>query len=93
GIKPNKNLSDLIRDIKANSSRFINTKQWIAGKFEWQKGFGAFSCGHSQLDKVIYYIKEQEKHHEKLSFRDEYLKFLNLYNIKYDSDYLFEEIE
>ncbi|MGM0933581.1 MAG: IS200/IS605 family transposase [Bacteroidota bacterium] len=93
GIKPNKNISDLIRDIKANSSRFINTRNWIAGKFEWQTGFGAFSCGHSQLDTVIHYIQEQESHHKKLNFREEYLKFLNTYNIEYNSDYLFEEIE
>lgn len=93
GIKPNKNTSDLIRDVKANSSRFINTKNWVAGKFEWQKGFGAFSCGQSQLDTVIHYIQEQESHHKKLNFREEYLKFLNAYNIEYNSEYLFEEIE
>ena len=93
GLKPNKNISDIIRDIKANSSRFINTQRWIAGKFEWQKGFGAFSCSHSQLDSVINYIQEQENHHKKLSFREEYLKFLKHYNIEYNSDYLFMEIE
>jgi len=93
GIKPNQKISDLIRDIKANSSRFINNKNWISGKFEWQKGFGAFSCGQSQLNSVISYIQNQENHHKKLSFREEYLKFLKSYNIEYKSDYLFKEIE
>ncbi|SHF69215.1 REP element-mobilizing transposase RayT [Salegentibacter echinorum] len=93
GIKPNKNLSELIRDIKANSSRFINTKKWILGKFEWQKGFGAFSCGQAQLDLVINYIQKQEIHHKKMSFREEYQKFLKHHDIKYKTDYLFEQIE
>ena len=93
GIKPNKNISGLIRDIKANSSRFINTKKWVLGKFEWQTGFGAFSCGQSQIDSVVKYIQKQEVHHKKLGFKEEYLKFLDSYKIEYNSDYLFDEIE
>ena len=69
GLKPDKSLSDLVRDIKANSSRFINEKNWINGKFEWQAGFGAFSYSHSQLTKVINYIQNQEEHHRKENFQ------------------------
>ena len=65
GLKPDIALSDLVRDIKANSSRFINTKGWVKGRFNWQEGFGAFSYSHSQLDRVINYIIRQEDHHRK----------------------------
>lgn len=92
GLKPNKSLSYLVRDIKANSSRFINEKQWYPGKFSWQNGFGAFSYGHSQLTHVIRYIQNQEIHHGKLSFQEEYLQFLKLYNIPHDPKYTFPKI-
>jgi putative transposase len=65
GLKPDKSISDLVRDIKANSSKFINNQNWINGKFEWQTGFGAFSYSHSQLTNVINYIHNQEEHHKK----------------------------
>lgn len=91
GLKPSKSLSDLVRDIKSNSSRFINEQKWMVEKFEWQNGFGAFSYGHSQLDRIIKYIENQEHHHKKLSFKDEYIKFLELYNIDYNTDYIFKE--
>lgn len=93
GLKPDKALSDLVRDIKANSSRFINENKWINGKFEWQTGFGAFSYSHSQLSSVINYIQNQEKHHEKKTFRDEYLTFLKSYNVDYQEKYIFHDIE
>ena len=89
GLKPNKALSDLVRDIKANSSRFINEKRWINGKFEWQTGFGAFSYNHSQLTNVINYIQNQEEHHKKKTFKQEYLQFLKKFGIEYDEKYLF----
>lgn len=75
GIKPDCALSELVRDIKANTSKFINEKKWVAGKFEWQKGFGAFTLGHSQLGAIISYIEKQEEHHHKKSFKEEYLEF------------------
>ena len=80
GLKPNKALSDLVRDIKANSSRFINEKGWLNGKFEWQTGFGAFSYSHSQLTNVIHYIQNQEEHHRTKTFKEEYIEFLKLFN-------------
>ncbi|WP_318343272.1 IS200/IS605 family transposase [Flagellimonas baculiformis] len=92
GLKPNKSISDLVRDIKANSSRFINEKRWIKGKFEWQTGFGAFSYSHSHLDKIVQYIKNQEKHHAKKSFKEEYVAFLETFQIDYDNNYLFDDV-
>lgn len=90
GLKPNIALSDLVRDIKANSSRFINEKKFVKGKFSWQEGFGAFSYSHSQLDDVIKYIQNQEEHHKKNSFKDEYLKFLRKYEVDYNEKFLFD---
>jgi len=90
GIKPDISLSDIVRDIKANSTNFINKKRLTLGKFYWQEGFGAFSCSHSHLDKVINYIMNQEKHHKKKSFKEEYLDFLKNYNVDYNEKYLFK---
>ncbi len=92
GLKPNKALSDLVRDIKSNSSRFINDRRWINGKFEWQKGFGAFSYSHSQLTNVIHYIQNQEEHHKTKTFKEEYIKFLKLFNVDYTNEYLFDDV-
>ncbi len=92
-IKPNIALSDLVRDIKANSSKWINEKSLVKGKFQWQEGFGAFSYAQSQLDTVIAYINNQEQHHQKKTFRDEYLELLQKFNISYDEKYLFEWIK
>jgi len=93
GYKPSHPLPDLVRDIKANTSKFINEKNWILGKFRWQEGYGAFSCSQSHIDKVIHYINNQEVHHKKSSFKDEYLKLLKRYDIDYNEEYLFEWIE
>jgi len=92
-IKPNISISDLVRDIKANSSKWIDEKAFVLGKFQWQEGFGAFSYAQSQLDTVIGYIKNQEEHHKKKTFRDEYIRLLQKFNIQYDDKYLFEWIE
>jgi putative transposase len=89
-IKPDIRISDLVRDIKANSSRFINEKKWIAGKFQWQEGFGAFSYSGSQLKNVVNYILNQPEHHKTKSFREEYLSLLNEFGIEYKTEYLFE---
>lgn len=86
-------LSDLIQNIKANSSRFINEKKWVKGKFNWQEGFGAFSYSHSQLNDVIKYIENQEIHHSKKSFKVEYWDFLQKFELPFDEQYLFEWIE
>ena len=93
GMKPNIALSDLVRDIKAGSSKFINEQRWIRGKFHWQEGFGAFSYGHSQLDEVIRYICDQEKRHQKNSFKNEYLTLLRKFDIAFEDKYVFDFVE
>lgn len=92
GYQPSQPLPDLLRDIKANSSKFINENRWVPGKFQWQEGYGAFSYGHSQIDDVIQYIKTQEEHHKKSSFKEEYLKLLQKFDVEYDPKYLFDWI-
>ena len=90
GMAPEIALTDLVRDIKANSSKFINKKRWVVGRFEWQKGFSAFSYSHSQLNAIANYITNQERHHVQKTFKEEYLEFLNLYGVDYDKKYVFE---
>lgn len=93
GLKPFMALSDLVREIKTSSSAFIKGKHWIRGKFNWQKGYGAFSYGQSQLQRVIQYIDQQELHHRKRTFKEEYLDLLKRYQIEFKDEYLFEWIE
>jgi len=93
GLKPAMALADLVREIKADSSNFINRNKWVRGKFSWQEGYGAFSYGHSQLSTIIRYIQNQEKHHSRRSFKDEYLTLLRKFDIAFDDKYVFEFIE
>lgn len=93
GIKPSICPADLIRDIKNNSSNFINNQKYLRSKFKWQNGYGAFSYSHSQLDHVYQYILNQEKHHQKVPLKGEYLDFLTKFEIDHDEKYLFEWIE
>lgn len=91
-LNPRMALSDLIRDLKANSSKFINEKGFVRGKFYWQEGFGAFSYSRSQIDQVTKYILNQEKHHNSRSFKDEYTELLNKFEVDHDEKYLFKWI-
>jgi putative transposase len=93
GMKPSISISDLVRDIKAGSSKFINDSKWINRKFNWQEGFGAFSYSRSHIDNVVKYILNQEEHHNKKTFREEYLDFLGKFEIEYDQKYVFDWIE
>lgn len=93
GLVPKIALSDLVRDIKANSSKFINEKGFVRGKFYWQEGFGAFSYSRSQIDIVAKYVLNQEKHHAGRSFKVEYIELLDRFNVDYDERYLFEWVE
>ena len=93
GMRPNQSVSDLLQDIKRNSSLWINQKGFVNGKFEWQEGYGAFSYSKSQVKSVIDYIENQENHHKKISFREEYLNFLHKFEIEYDERYVFKEID
>jgi putative transposase len=93
GLHPTISVSDLARDIKANSSKFINEKNWMPVKFLWQDGYGAFSYSKSQTNNVIRYIINQPKHHSKKTFQNEYLSILQRCEIEYDERYLFEWYE
>ena len=90
GLRPDMAVSNLANAIKANSSAFIHEKRWIPGRFEWQHGFGAFSYGHSQLGTVVRYIENQERHHSRRTFREEYLLMLKRFGIQYKEQFLFE---
>jgi REP element-mobilizing transposase RayT len=90
GLKPDMALSDLVRDIKANSSKFINEQGWVRGRFNWQEGFGAFSYSNSQLDSVIRYIRNQETHHSRRTFKNEYMEMLRKFDVAVDTKYVFD---
>jgi putative transposase len=92
GMRPTQSLSDLMRDIKSDSSKWINEKKFIQAKFSWQEGFGGFSYSKSHVDNVINYIKNQQEHHKKITFIEEYLDFLNKFEIPYDERYIFKPI-
>jgi REP element-mobilizing transposase RayT len=92
GYNPSQPLPDLIRDIKSISSKFINENKWIPGRYQWQEGYGSFSYSRSQIDDVINYINSQEEHHKKMSFKEEYLRLLDKFEVDYDPKYLFDWI-
>ena len=89
-MKPDLSVSDMVRDIKSNSSSFIKNKKWVNTFFSWQEGFGAFSYSKSQSHDVVNYILNQPQHHRKITFKEEYLEFLKKYEIEYNEKYLFE---
>ena len=91
-IKPDIAISDLVRDIKANSSSFLKEKNFVKN-FSWQTGFGAFSYSKSQALNVVDYILSQPKHHAKKTFKQEYIEFLQKFEIEYNNEYLFEFYE
>jgi len=93
GMKPIQSISDLMQDIKGSSSKWINEKGFIRGKFQWQEGYGAFSYAHSQLDAVINYINRQEEHHKRQTFKKEYIQLLERFKIQYDLKYILKEVE
>jgi putative transposase len=92
GFKPTCSLSDLVREIKANSSKFVNERNFTKYRFEWQHGFGAFSCGYDQVDMVAAYIRNQKEHHKVKTFREEYLAILEEHQVEYKAEYIFEEV-
>lgn len=91
GMRPTQSISDLLQDIKGSSSKWINEKKFLKVKFEWQEGYGAFSYSKSHVKNVIKYIQNQENHHKKEFFREEYLKFLKVFEIEFDERYIFKE--
>lgn len=93
GMLPKESLSELVKEVKRCSSMFINEKKWAKGRFEWQIGFGAFSYSHSQISIVAEYIENQEEHHRKKTFREEYVEMLRRYNVEYDEKYILEDVQ
>lgn len=93
GMKPSCCLSDLVREIKKASNEFVNEKKFSKFKFQWQEGYGAFSYSHSNLDNVVKYVLNQKEHHKKKSFKEEYLEFLEKFEIEFKDEYLFEWID
>ncbi len=89
-LNPNQSLSDLVREIKSNTSKWINQNQFVPGKFQWQNGYGAFSFSKSQRQTVIQYIEKQKEHHRKTTFKEEYMKILQSFEIDFKNEYLFD---
>lgn len=93
GLKPSMAVSDLVREMKNNSTNFINGHKLVKGKFAWQEGYGAFSYSHSQINSVFNYIVNQEEHHRNKTFKQEYLEFLEKFEVEYEEKYLFDWYE
>ena len=92
GFNPNMSIADFVKEIKVRSNEFINEKGWVRGRFAWQEGYGVFSYSHSQIDAVIKYVLNQEEHHKKKTFREEYCEFLEKFSISFDNRFLFDFI-
>ncbi|WP_091222107.1 IS200/IS605 family transposase [Mucilaginibacter gossypiicola] len=90
GLNPNQSISEIVRFVKSDSSEWINRQKLANEKFLWQDGYGAFSHSKSQVDKVVNYIANQQEHHQKTTFLDEYRKMLNDFNIEFDEQYIFK---
>jgi REP element-mobilizing transposase RayT len=86
-------IPELLQDVKSSSSKWINEKHLVRGKFVWQEGYGAFSYSHSQIDRVVKYINNQEQHHKIQTFHDEYIQFLKKFNVLFEEKYSLHEIE
>ena|ERR1700754_2805993 len=93
GFKPTISISDFVKEIKVESNEFINSKNWVKGKFSWQEGYGVFSYSQSHVNAVIKYILNQESHHQKKTFRQEYLELLKKFEVPFEEKYLFDFIE
>ncbi len=93
GLRPAQSISDLLQDIKGNSSKWINEKKFVKGNFSWQEGYGAFSYRKSDIPQIINYIRNQQEHHQRKSFTEEYLELLKEFNIDYDERYIFKPVE
>lgn len=93
GLSPDRSLSELVGKVKSGSSALINRNRWVIGRFEWQRGFGAFSYARSQLGTVIRYIQNQEQHHARRSFTEEYRTLLERFGVSYDPRYLFKPVD
>jgi len=92
GLQPVVSVSELMKRVKAKSSKYINDHSLTASRFEWQEGYGVFSYSQSQLNDVYLYIQNQQEHHKKQTFKEEYLDFLKRFKVEYDEQYLFHDL-
>jgi putative transposase len=90
-LSPALAVADVVRDIKANSSKWMNDQPETSQAFEWQKGYGAFTVSYSQTPSVEKYIQNQPEHHRTRSFQEEYIEFLKRHGIEFRLEYLFED--
>ena len=93
GFRPTQSLSSLMQEVKRDSSEWINQNKFVLGRFSWQEGYGAFSYGKSQIDDVVKYIHNQEKHHSKRTFTEEYKEILDRFGVEYDKRFVFHAVE
>jgi REP element-mobilizing transposase RayT len=93
GFKPTILISDFVKEIKVQSNEFINNKNWIKGRFQWQEGYGVFSYSQSHIESVIKYVQNQETHHQKKTFKQEYMALLEKFEVQFEERYLFDFIE
>ncbi len=93
GLRPEIAVSNLVRDIKNNSSNFINDRKFVRGKFSWQAGYGAFSYSHTDIDRVYNFVLNQELHHKKTTFKEEYYELLKKFEIEFKEEYLFDWLD
>lgn len=91
-LKPIISISELMKTVKSKSSKYINDNLLTKKRFEWQEGYGVFSYSHSHIDAVYKYIANQEEHHKKQTFREEYLNSLNKFKVPYEEQYIFEDL-
>jgi len=90
GLRPDISVSEFVQKLKANSSKYINKQDWMQKEFAWPRGFGAFSYAKSQTNIVVNYILNQPKHHKKKTFSEEYMEFLEKFNVDYDPKYVLD---
>lgn len=93
GMRPTQSVSSLVQNVKTESSKWINDNRFCPQHFAWQEGYGAFSYSKSHVPDVIRYIQNQEIHHQKHSFIDEYLKLLKAFEVQFDEKYIFKDVE
>jgi putative transposase len=93
GLRPTQSISEIMQIVKANSSKWINERQFIKTKFSWQEGFGAFSHSKSDLPRVIRYVNSQEEHHKIRTFKEEYLDLLKEFDVAFDERYIFRPVD
>ena len=91
-LKPSLSISEVMKSVKAKSSKWINESGFLEHRFEWQPGYGAFTYSQSQLSSVHRYIKNQQKHHQQMNFKEEYIKLLDKFQVEYDERFLFDEL-